>query len=56
MTLRMATVAPEGSAWANLLRDYGREVESATHGAVVVHWYFNGVTGDELETFAAIKQ
>ena len=56
VTLRMASVAPEGSAWANLLRGFAREMAVATHGDVLVKWYLGGVTGDEPETFAAIKQ
>jgi TRAP-type transport system periplasmic protein len=56
VTLRMASVAPEGSAWAHLLRDYGRELETATHGEVRMKMYLGGVTGDELETFTAIRK
>ena len=36
IAMRMATVAPEGSAWANLLRDWAREIEAVTNGAVRV--------------------
>jgi TRAP-type C4-dicarboxylate transport system substrate-binding protein len=54
LTLRLASVAPEGSAWANLLRGFAREIAVATHGTVVVKWYLGGVTGDEPETFTAI--
>lgn len=54
VTVRMATVAPEGSAWANLLGSWARELETVTGGAVKVKWYFSGITGDELETYAAI--
>jgi TRAP-type C4-dicarboxylate transport system substrate-binding protein len=55
ITLRMASVAPEGSAWANLLRNWGRELETVSHGAMRAKWYFSGITGDELETFAGIQ-
>jgi TRAP-type C4-dicarboxylate transport system substrate-binding protein len=56
VTLRMASVAPEGSGWANLLHGFAREMSVATHGAVIVKWYLGGVTGDEPETFAAIAK
>jgi TRAP-type C4-dicarboxylate transport system substrate-binding protein len=56
ITVRMATVAPEGSAWANLLRSWAREIETVTAGSVKVRWYFGGATGDELETFAGIQK
>ncbi|MDB4971248.1 MAG: TRAP-type C4-dicarboxylate transporter, periplasmic component [Myxococcales bacterium] len=55
MTLRMATVAPEGSTWANLLRSWAREVDTLTQGAVRIRWYFSGATGDELETMEGIR-
>ena len=56
VVVRMATVAPEGSAWANLLRNWGRELETVSHGAVRAKWYFGGITGDELETFDGIQK
>src|SRR4051794_21829014 len=56
ITIRMATVAPEGSSWANLLRSWAREIETVTAGSVKVRWYFGGATGDELETFAGIQK
>jgi TRAP-type transport system periplasmic protein len=56
VVVRMATVAPEGSAWANLLRNWGRELETVSHGAMRARWYFGGVTGDELETFDGIQK
>ncbi|MGZ3443926.1 MAG: TRAP transporter substrate-binding protein DctP [Polyangia bacterium] len=56
ITMRMASVAPEGSAWANLLGSWGRELEAVSGGAVRVKWYFSGITGDELETFDGIQK
>jgi len=56
IVMRIASVAPDGSAWANLLRDWGRELEATTHGAIRVKWYFSGVTGDELATFDGIQK
>ncbi len=56
ITLRMSCVAPEGSAWAILLRDWARELELMSGGAVRVRWYFSGITGDELETFDGINK
>jgi TRAP-type transport system periplasmic protein len=54
IVLRMASVAPEGSAWANLLGDWARELAAVSDGAVRARWYFSGVTGDELESFEGI--
>jgi TRAP-type transport system periplasmic protein len=54
IVLRLASVAPEGSAWANLLGDWARELAAVSDGAVRARWYFSGVTGDELESFEGI--
>jgi TRAP-type C4-dicarboxylate transport system substrate-binding protein len=49
IVLRAATVAPDGSSWANALKAFSREIEQATGGAVRVKWYTNAVAGDEQE-------
>lgn len=54
--VRMASVAPEGSAWAHLLHDWALEVEALSAGAVRIKWYFSGIAGDELETLAGIEK
>jgi TRAP-type C4-dicarboxylate transport system substrate-binding protein len=56
IVVRMASVAPEGSAWANLLHDWAQELEAVSGGAVRAKWYFSGITGDELETFEGIRK
>jgi TRAP-type transport system periplasmic protein len=48
-TLRMATVAPDGSLLARELKRLADEVDTLTSGHVRMKWYFNGVAGDELE-------
>ncbi|MGZ5915533.1 MAG: TRAP transporter substrate-binding protein DctP, partial [Hyphomicrobium sp.] len=47
VTLRMGTMAPEGTAWAHEFNAFAREVESRTWGQVHVKWYFGGISGDE---------
>jgi TRAP-type C4-dicarboxylate transport system substrate-binding protein len=47
--LRIATVAPDGSPWALVFKQWIREVESGTDHHVRIKTYFNGVAGDELE-------
>jgi TRAP-type C4-dicarboxylate transport system substrate-binding protein len=49
VTLRLASVAPDGTAWARELKAFGREVTAATHENVQVKWYFGGIAGDELQ-------
>jgi TRAP-type C4-dicarboxylate transport system substrate-binding protein len=53
-TLRMASVAPSGSAWANEMKGFAREIEQRTGGRVRVKWYFNAVAGDEGEMAARV--
>lgn len=48
--LRMATSAPDGTAWAHQLKAVGDGVAERTHGALHIKWYFGGVAGDEAET------
>jgi TRAP-type C4-dicarboxylate transport system substrate-binding protein len=48
VTLRMASVAPDGTAWAREMRAFGREVAAATNGQVQTKWYMGGIAGDEL--------
>jgi TRAP-type C4-dicarboxylate transport system substrate-binding protein len=48
-TLRLGTVAPDGSELGRNLRAFTDEVAQATGGHLKLKWYFNGVAGDELE-------
>jgi TRAP-type C4-dicarboxylate transport system substrate-binding protein len=52
----MATVAPEGTAWAREFRSMTREVEQVTGGEVRFKWYFGGMAGDELEVGERIRK
>ena len=47
VTLRMGTMAPDGTAWARELKAFARDVETRTAGQVRVKWYFGGISGDE---------
>ena len=46
-TLKLATLAPEGSGWVQALRDIDAEVGRRTDGAVRFKIYPGGVQGDE---------
>jgi TRAP-type C4-dicarboxylate transport system substrate-binding protein len=54
--LRLATAAPDGTAWAREFRAFARDVELVTHGEVLVKWYFGGIAGDELEVGERIRR
>jgi TRAP-type C4-dicarboxylate transport system substrate-binding protein len=45
--LRIATVAPDGTAWARDLKGFARDVEQATQGKVRIKLLFGGIAGDE---------
>jgi TRAP-type C4-dicarboxylate transport system substrate-binding protein len=56
VTLRMATVAPDGTAWARELRAVSRETEEATGGRLKVKWYFGAIAGDEITVGERIQK
>lgn len=44
---RVATLAPEGSAWMKILGRGAQELSEATQGRVTIKYYAGGVQGDE---------
>jgi TRAP-type C4-dicarboxylate transport system substrate-binding protein len=56
VTLRMASVAPDGTAWAREVRAFAREIESATGGDVHVKWYLGGIAGDEAAELDRLRR
>ena len=49
VVLRMATAAPDGSAWAREFKAFARDVALHTEGEVQIKWYFGAIAGDEIE-------
>ena len=47
VTLRMATVAPDGTAWARELKAYARDSEALSNGEIRIKLYLGGIAGDE---------
>lgn len=47
ITLRTATLAPEGSTWVNQLTEMAAEVKEKTGGKVEFQFFAGGVAGDE---------
>jgi TRAP-type C4-dicarboxylate transport system substrate-binding protein len=56
ITLRLAAIAPDGTAWARQLRAFSRDVETLTGGTVRVKWYLGGIAGDELTVLERVKR
>jgi hypothetical protein len=46
VVLRIATAAPDGTAWARVFHAMGRELETESGGAVTSKWYFGGIAGN----------
>lgn len=46
-TLKIATLAPDGSSWHNSFKKVAREVKEKTDGAISIKIYAGGVMGDE---------
>jgi TRAP-type C4-dicarboxylate transport system substrate-binding protein len=56
VVLRMATVAPPGTAWAREGRALERDIAELTHGQVRMKWYLGGIAGDEATMLARIRR
>lgn len=54
-TIKFATVAPEGTAWMNVMRDFEKEVVEATGGRVVFRIYPGATQGDERVVLRKIR-
>jgi TRAP-type C4-dicarboxylate transport system substrate-binding protein len=55
-TLRLATPAPEGTAWAREISAFARDVESTTSGAVKVKVVWGGIAGDDMQVAARVER
>lgn len=54
--LRMATLAPEGTEWADAAREASRRVREETGGRVELKWYLGAVMGDESTMMARLRE
>jgi len=54
-TLKIATVAPEGSAWMKEMRAGGKEIEERTEGRVQIKYYGGGVMGNASKVLGKIR-
>ena len=48
-TLKIATIAPEGSSWMNVMRDGAAEIRQRTSGRVIFKFYGGGVQGNDKQ-------
>src|SRR5256885_16567935 len=54
-TLKIATLAPEGSSWMNLFHAWGKTVEEHSGGKIKVKFYAGGVAGDERDAVRKMR-
>lgn len=56
VTIKLATVAPDGSPWAVALHEFKALAEKEAGGALKVKLFLGGVLGDENDTVLACKR
>jgi TRAP-type C4-dicarboxylate transport system substrate-binding protein len=56
ITLRVATIAPHGTAWEREFAAWARDIEAGTNGAVRIKLYASAVAGDEFTVLDRIKR
>jgi len=54
--LRIAAIAPEGTAWARELKAFGRDVNAQSKDALQVKWYWGGIAGDDIVAVDRIRK
>lgn len=54
-TIKMATVAPDGSFWMNELNSVEKTISEQTNGMIDFKIYSSGVQGDEIEMLRKMK-
>lgn len=54
-TLKIATLAPDGTSWMNMLRSGAKELEQRTDGRVKLRFYPGGVMGNDNSVLRKIR-
>lgn len=55
LTLKIATVTPEGSQWMKDMRSSANEIKERTEGRVNIKYYGGGIKGDDAKVLAQIR-
>ncbi|MBI1908882.1 MAG: TRAP transporter substrate-binding protein DctP [Deltaproteobacteria bacterium] len=53
--IKFANLAPEGSAWANVMTEMDKEVQAASGGRLKFKFYWGGVMGDEPDMIRKLR-
>ena len=54
-TIKFATLAPEGSTWLKVMKEFDQEVRTLTNGQVRFKIYAGGIQGDEKDVLRKIR-
>src|SRR5262249_54386860 len=54
-TIKIATLAPEGSLWMSLFHEWGKKIEEHSTGKLRVKFYAGGVAGDERDAVRKMR-
>jgi TRAP-type C4-dicarboxylate transport system substrate-binding protein len=54
-TLRIATLAPDGSSWMKLFNEWKKNVEAKSNGQIKIKIFSGGVQGDERDAIRKMK-
>jgi TRAP-type C4-dicarboxylate transport system substrate-binding protein len=55
-TIRMATMAPDGTGWAREIAAFNHDVATRTNGQVIMKWYLGGIAGDEYAALERVRR
>ncbi len=53
--IKFATIAPDGSTWMNIVREFAESAEEQTNNAVKFRFYAGGVSGDEKDVLRKMR-
>ncbi len=53
--IKVATIAPDGSTWTNVLREYDAQIRKESNGRLGFKIYAGGVAGDEIDVLKKIR-
>src|SRR5215475_12846988 len=53
--IKVATLAPKGSAWAKILEEGAKQTADKTGGRVQIKYFFSGSQGDERDVVRKMK-
>src|SRR5438105_5424295 len=55
-TFKIATLAPDGTTWANGIKTFGATVTQGLDGQIKIKLIANGIAGDEEQMIEKIRQ